>query len=217
MPEKALLIVDVQNDFCPGGSLAVPNGDSVVEPLNSEIKKFLAEGNPIFASRDWHPAETNHFKDFGGIWPVHCVRGTAGAEFHPDLKLPNSVIIISKGMAKDEDAFSAFQGIAGGTSEWDALNEWNSKTLKDILTELGVKEIYVGGLATDYCVKATVLDAIKYGFKVKLLIDACMGVNLKENDSFDAIVEMMKSGAVISVAGNRIGFGSTDLNRVEGQ
>lgn len=196
--KKALLIVDVQNDFCPGGSLAVPGGDQVIGPLNSEIGKFLAEGNPIFASRDWHPEETNHFKDFGGIWPVHCVRETAGAEFHPDLKLPNSVIILSKGMAKDEDAFSAFQGIAGGTSERDALNEWNGKTLKDILTELGVKEITVGGLAIDYCVKATVLEALKHGFGVRVLMDACMAVNLDPADGVNALCEMFEAGAIIS-------------------
>lgn len=188
MPKKALLIVDVQNDFCPGGSLAVTGGDWVMGPLNTEIQKFLAERNLIFASRDWHPKETNHFKTFGGIWPEHCVQGTKGAEFHPDLKLPQGVTIISKGAGKDEDAFSAFQG-----------KDDFGKPLLDILVDNGVKEIFIGGLATDYCVKASVLDALKHGFSVMVLMDACAGVNLNENDSGKALVEMMKAGAMLSL------------------
>ena len=110
MAKAALLIVDVQNDFCPGGSLAVPNGDEVVPVLNVMIERFRGEGVPILASRDWHPEVTNHFKPYGGPWPVHCVQGTNGAAFHLRLELPSSSIILSKGTKKDEDAYSAFQG-----------------------------------------------------------------------------------------------------------
>ena len=189
--KKALLIVDVQNDFCPGGSLAVKGGDGVVGPLNMEIQKFLAKGNLIFASRDWHPKETNHFKTFGGTWPEHCVQGTKGAEFHPDLRLPGGVTIISKGTQKDEDAFSAFQG-----------KDDFGKPLLDILRDNGIEVIYVGGLATDYCVKATVLDALKFGFKVKVLMDACRGVNLNEGDDIKALREMIQAGADLFLATN---------------
>lgn len=188
LAKKALLIVGVQNDFCPGGSLAVPGGDQVIVPLNSEIKKFLAEGNPIFASRDWRPRKTTHFAEFGGQWPVHCVEGTDGAEFHHALKLPQDVIVVAKGFRENEDAFSAFDGVVA-----------YGKTLLQSLREKGIEEIFVGGLATDYCVKATVLDALKHGFKVNLLIDACRGVNLNEDDSTKALIEMMKAGAMLSI------------------
>lgn len=184
MPEKALLIVDVQNDFCPGGALAVTNGDMVITPINREIDEFVKSGGLVLASRDWHPKETNHFKTFGGVWPEHCVQGTEGAKFHQDLRLPQSAIIISKGMGKDEDAFSAFQGK-------DDLG----KSLLDILNINGVKELHVGGLATDYCVKATVLDALKHGFKVKVMIDACMAVNLDPYDGLKALRDMRAAGA----------------------
>ena len=185
--KKALLIVDVQNDFCPGGSLAVPGGDSVIGPLNGEIEKFLSQGNPIFASRDWHPRETNHFKTFGGIWPEHGFKETKGADSHPAPRLPQGVTIISKGARKDEDGFSAFQG----KDDFD-------KSLLQILKDNGVKEITVGGLATDYCVKATVLDALKHGFKVRVLMDASRAVNLNAGDGRQALLEMNNAGAMLA-------------------
>ncbi|QQG45195.1 MAG: nicotinamidase [Candidatus Sungiibacteriota bacterium] len=192
MSKDALIIVDVQNDFCLGGSLPVPNGDKVVEPLNRMIGKAAKkDGGLIIASRDWHPRETNHFAEFGGRWPVHCVQGTKGAEFHPGLLLPaDKAIIVSKGMAKDEDAYSAFQGSAVLTTADDITTV--TMYLRDILGGCGVDTLYIGGLATDYCVKATALDARRFGYEVYLLIDACRGVAAETTS--DALIEMARAG-----------------------
>lgn len=181
---EALLIVDVQNDFCPGGALAVTEGDHVVPVLNQYIEYFHAKNMPIFASRDWHPLRTKHFKKYGGPWPVHCVQSTSGAQFHPHLKLPPETIILSKGMDPGEDSYSAFQGF-----------DSRGNSFLDILKKKKIKNLYVGGLATDYCVKSSVLDARKFGFKVYLLMDAIRGVNLKPEDSEQAILEMISAGA----------------------
>ena len=185
MQEKAaLVIVDVQNDFCPGGSLAVADGDKVVAVLNRHIEKFDRAGLPVFATRDWHPARTRHFNTDGGPWPPHCVQGTEGGQFHPALALPKSVVVVSKGMSFEADSYSGFEATdAAGTG------------LAERLRGLGVERIFVGGLATDYCVKFTVLDGVKEGFKVTLLEDAVRGVNLRPGDSAQAIEEMMRAGA----------------------
>jgi len=180
--EKALLIIDVQNDFCPGGALAVPEGDKIVPVLNRYIELFLSKGLPIFVSRDWHPEKTKHFKDFGGLWPKHCIQKTRGAEFHPGLKLPDKIIILSKGMDPEKDSYSVFQGA-----------DSQGKSFLNLLSFMGIIELYVGGLATDYCVKESVLDALKNGFKVKLLMDAIKGVN--EESSREAIKQMIARGA----------------------
>ena len=177
---RALIVVDVQNDFCPGGSLAVERGDEVVAPLNRLIEEFLERGEPVFKSRDWHPARTKHFAAYGGTWPVHCVQGTRGAEFHPELLDDPRVRIISKGTG-DEDQYSAFDGTG----------------LAELLRERGVTELLVGGLATDYCVKNTVLDALREGFKVKALTEAMRGVNLRPGDDARAVEEMRRAGAEI--------------------
>lgn len=182
--KKGLLIVDVQNDFCPGGKLAVPKGDKVVPRLNRYIRLFLNSGFPIFASRDWHPKKSSHFKRYGGQWPIHCVQRTKGAKFHPALKLPSHTIVISKGMNPKEDSYSAFQAVDNNGT--DFLN---------VLKMFGVDEIFVGGLATDYCVKYSVLDALRFGLKVRLLVDAIRGVDLKPGDSERAIREMVLYGA----------------------
>jgi len=182
--KKALLIVDVQNDFCPGGALAVPEGDKVIPILNKYIKIFSKKKLPVFASRDWHAVRTRHFKDFGGAWPAHCIQNTKGAAFHPQLKLPKEAILLYKGMDPQEDSYSVFQ--AEDTSGMSFLK---------LLHLLGVKELYVGGLATDYCVRSSVTGALKNGFKVRLLTDAIKGVNLKAHDSEKAIKEMVKRGA----------------------
>jgi nicotinamidase/pyrazinamidase len=182
--KKALLIVDVQNDFCPGGSLAVPQGDKIIAKLNRYIKIFSKNKLPIFASRDWHPVRSKHFKDFGGIWPAHCIQNTRGASFHPKLKLPKNTIILSKGMDSKEDSYSAFQA-----------EDLRGMKLANLLKLFGVTELYAAGLATDYCVKDSVIDAAKFGFKVKLLIDAIKGVGLKKDDSEKAVKEMVKKGA----------------------
>ena len=180
--EKALLIIDVQNDFCPGGALAVPEGDKIVPVLNRYIELFLSKGLPIFVSRDWHPEKTKHFKDFGGLWPKHCIQKTRGAEFHPGLKLPDKIIILSKGIDPEKDSYSVFQGA-----------DSQGKSFLNLLSFMGIIELYVGGLATDYCVKESVLDALKNGFRVKLLMDAIKGVN--EESSREAIKQMIARGA----------------------
>jgi nicotinamidase/pyrazinamidase len=184
--KSALMIVDVQNDFCPGGALAVPQGDKVVDPLNRAIERFVAAGLPVLASRDWHPANTSHFQPFGGPWPVHCVQNTTGATFHPQLRLPESAFVISKGMDERSDGYSAFDGR-------DAF----CTPLTEILEKLGVNRLCVGGLATDYCVKATVLGALQQGFEVVLLVDAVAAVNLTPEDGLNAIEEMKKAGATV--------------------
>lgn len=182
--KAALIIVDVQNDFCPGGALAVAQGDGVVAPLNRYIDRFAGAGLPIFASRDWHPEKTTHFKDFGGVWPVHCVQGSYGAEFHRALKLGGEATIVSKGMAADADSYSSFDAVDGAGSD-----------LADLLKREGVTRIFVGGLATDYCVKQTVLDGRKLGFEVVLLKDAVRGVDVAPGDSERALREMLDAGA----------------------
>lgn len=180
----ALIIVDVQNDFCPGGSLAVPDGDAVVPVLNRYIDLFHRLGAPVFSSRDWHPAVTAHFRDFGGIWPVHCVQHSAGARFHGGLQLPAEAIVLSKGMDPNRDDYSAFQ----------AMTE-QGEPLPAALEKRGITRIYVGGLATDYCVKETVLEGLHYGLSVTLLEDAVRGVDLAPGDSNKAIEQMVAAGA----------------------
>jgi nicotinamidase/pyrazinamidase len=178
--KRALIVVDVQNDFCPGGALAVPQGNEVVGPLNGLIEEFLARDEPVFKSRDWHPPKTKHFEEQGGTWPVHCVQETHGAEFHPELLDDPRITIISKGTG-DEDSYSAFDGT----------------DLAARLNEQGVREVWVGGLATDYCVKQTVLDALRKGFKVKAVANAMRPVEIKPGDGERAIQEMQASGAEI--------------------
>lgn len=182
--KTALLIVDVQNDFCPGGALAVREGDAVIAPLNRAAEAIAKRGGLVLASRDWHPAETKHFAAFGGKWPLHCVQGTHGAAFHPDLKLPDGAIIISKGTGSEDDGYSAFEGRAE-----------NGNTLHEILQAHGVQRLLVGGLATDYCVRASALDALKHGYEVIVLADAIRGVNLQPDDSARALQEMQTAGA----------------------
>jgi nicotinamidase/pyrazinamidase len=182
--KRALIAVDVQNDFCPGGTLAVAHGDEVVAPLNKLINEFLQQGAPVFKSRDWHPAMTKHFSICGGVWPVHCVQNTRGAQFHPDLIDDIHIRIISKGLG-DEDSYSAF----------DATD------LALQLERLGIEELWIGGLATDYCVKNTAFDALKQGLKVKIVKEAIRAVDLRPGDGDRAIDEMRNAGAEL-VEGN---------------
>ena len=184
--KKALMIVDVQNDFCPGGALGVQDGNRVVPVLNRYIEKFAQAGLPILVTRDWHPPRTTHFNTAGGLWPPHCVQGSKGAEFHPGLNITSDAIVLSKGMAVDEDSYSGF----------DAVDS-RGVVLKDVLRQSGIERIYIGGLATDYCVKETVLDGLRQGFQVVLLQDGICGVNLQPEDSDQAIDAMIEAGVTI--------------------
>ena len=162
----------------------MPQGDKIVPVLNKYIKIFSRNKLPIFASRDWHPVRTAHFKDFGGTWPVHCIQNTSGSAFHPKLKLPKQTIFLYKGMDPGKDSYSVFQA-----EDLRGLNFFK------ILKLQGTKELYIAGLATDYCVRFSALDALKQGVKVKLLTDAIKGVDLKPGDSQKAVKEMVKRGA----------------------
>src|SRR4030095_1642914 len=190
--KDALIIVDVQNDFCPGAALAVKGGDEVVPVLNRAIDKFSAAGLPIFATRDWHPEKTSHFKAYGGLWPVHCVQGTGCADFHPGLHLNKDVVVVSAREVPTKEGYSGFQA-----------TDASGSGLAELLRRKGVERLFVGGLATDYCVKHTVLDGLKEGFKVTLLVDAVRAVNLSPDDGDRAIDEMTKAGAT-TVAGFEI-------------
>ncbi|MDE2310777.1 MAG: nicotinamidase [Betaproteobacteria bacterium] len=173
----ALLIVDVQNDFLPGGSLTVPRGDEVVPALNRYLRAF--QNLPVYATRDWHPARHCSFKAQGGPWPPHCVAGTRGAEFAAALRLPPSAVIISKATTVEQDAYSGFQD-----TELDSL-----------LHSTSIRRLFIGGLATDYCVLNTVRDALGLGYKVLLLADAMRAVDVQPGDGQRAEAEMLSLGA----------------------
>jgi Amidases related to nicotinamidase len=175
----ALVIVDVQNDFLPGGALAVPEGGRVIPPLNRCIELFAAAGRPIFATRDWHPPDHCSFKSQGGPWPPHCVAGTEGAAFATALRLPQAAIVVSKATRPDTDAYSGF----GGTE------------LHRRLQETGSRRLVVGGLATDYCVLNTVKDALRLGYRVLVLQDAVRAVDVHRGDGERALAEMRDGGA----------------------
>lgn len=185
-PGSALLVVDTQNDFCSGGALAVPDGDEVVPVLNRVIASLHHSGAPVYASRDWHPPDTSHFRTFGGPWPPHCVAGTPGAAFHPDLRLPDDAIVVTKGDRPNEDGYSAFEG---RTPSGVAF-------LEDLRAR-GVSHLYVGGLATDYCVKHSALDARAAGLEVTLIADAVRAVNVEPADEARALEMMEKVGVRI--------------------
>jgi nicotinamidase/pyrazinamidase len=191
--DAALLLVDVQNDFCPGGALPVSGGDNIIAPINQVAACFAAAGLTVLASRDWHPAKTSHFKQFGGVWPPHCVQGSRGAAFHPALRLPDATLIISKGSDPDSDSYSAFDG-----------QTENGQSLTEILTAPNIQKLYVGGLATDYCVRSSVLDALRNGYEVTVLVDAIAGVDITQGDSEKALDEMQRAGAALCTAGETI-------------
>lgn len=183
----ALLLVDVQNDFCPGGALAVPEGDRVIPALNHLANQFAAAGRPVYASRDWHPPDTTHFREFGGPWPPHCIANSPGADFHPSLNLPHDAIVVSKGEDRNDDGYSAFEGKTG-----------TGRRLADDLRARGVTELFVGGLATDYCVRASVLDARRAGFPVTVITDGIAGIG--RNDAARSLDEMQAAGARLVAA-----------------
>ena len=185
----AVLGVDIQNDFCPGGSLAVAEGDKVITPMNQVLQAILRVGGQSFLSRDWHPEGSTHFQN----WPVHCVANTDGAKFHPRLDTQGSTII-SKGMGMTDDAYSAFDG-----------ETEDSQKLAKLLT--ACKVLIVGGLATDYCVKASVIDASKIpNLQVLVLLDAVKAVNLRPGDAVNALYAMEDAGARFTTSKKIIGL-----------
>jgi nicotinamidase/pyrazinamidase len=180
----ALIVVDVQNDFCPGGTLAVPFGDSVIPLVNQYLAIAAEVGIPIFVSQDWHPQHTEHFADYGGRWSVHCVQGSPGATFHKDLRLPPSALVVRKGMSGHDDGYSAFEGRLE-----------TGRDLAQALGDHGVGRVYIGGLATDYCVLQTVLSARRAGFDTIWLRDASLPVEVNVGDGEKAEREMFAAGA----------------------
>jgi nicotinamidase/pyrazinamidase len=175
----ALLITDIQKDFLPGGALPIENGDEIVPVLNQYIRVFCDSQAHVVASRDWHPLNHVSFKARGGPWPPHCVQGTPGAAFNPDLKLPKHTLVISKATNPDVEAYSAFDATGLATD----------------LKTMGVQRLFIGGLATDYCVVNTVVDACKLGFEVVVLMDAILGIDAQLGDVDRAIEKMLENGA----------------------
>lgn len=175
----ALILVDVQNDFLPGGSLAVPDGTAVIPVLNEYIRQFTSRGLGIYATRDWHPEEHCSFVQQGGPWPPHCIAGSEGAAFSQDLALPPETVVISKATRQERDAYSGFQ----------------DTDLAERCREAGQQRLFIGGLATDYCVLNTVLDALKEGFGVYLLTDAIRAVDMSAGDGERAVKDMCQRGA----------------------
>ncbi len=185
----AVLVVDVQRDFCPGGALAVPHGDRVVKVLNPIVRAAHAQRLTVYATRDWHPHDSSHFLAGGGPWPVHCVAGSPGARFHPDLRLPAGTQVVNKGMAANSDGYSAFEGcLDDGTP------------LADDLRRHGITHLITGGLATDYCIRHSVLDAIRGGWRVTLVTDAIEAVELTPGDGERALAEMRDAGAELKTS-----------------
>jgi len=175
----ALLVIDMQYDFLPGGSLGVPEGDQVLAPVNALMAKFAARGLPVYASRDWHPENHCSFTERGGPWPPHCVAETRGAAFSDELLLPADTVIISKADTVDVDAYSAFNGTA----------------LADHLRQHGIRRVFVCGLATDYCVLNTALDARANGFETVIVPEAMRAVNVQSEDGDRALAQMRAAGA----------------------
>ena len=178
------MVVDVQIDFCPGGALAVPQGNCVLEPINRLLHIATQNHRPVVATRDWHPQQSSHFTSGGGRWPPHCVADSQGAAFHPDLLLPAHTIIVSKGLQPNENGYSAFDGV-----------DDKQLSLLKVLTAHSIEDVVVCGLATDYCVRATVLDAMRSGFSAFVVLDAIAPVNLNDTDGEEAAREMQDAGA----------------------
>ncbi len=182
----ALSATDVQNDFLPGGALGVPGGDKIIPSLNRIIALFHKNNLPLFFTRDWHPPDHCSFQSQGGPWPPHCVQNTPGADFSSGLNIPESAVIISKGIEKDSEQYSTFYGR-------DAAGHTQSSLMK----KFGVRRIFIGGLATDYCVLNSAKDALAGGYEVYVLADAVCAVDVKPGDGRRAVEEMVRCGAKI--------------------
>jgi nicotinamidase/pyrazinamidase len=177
----ALVVVDVQKDFLPGGSLAVNGGDDVIPTINAYVEAFQALHLPVVFTRDWHPADHCSFRASGGPWPAHCVRDSEGASWGQGLRVPVEANIISKGMRQEVDAYSGFSGTS----------------LAELLNDLHAQRVFIGGLATDYCVRATAIDACAAGFETVVLRDAIRAVNASSGDGEKALREMIEHGACV--------------------
>jgi nicotinamidase/pyrazinamidase len=181
---RALIVVDVQRDFCPGGALPAQGCDRILPAINTYVAEARALGMPIYASRDWHPAETTHFKPYGGPWPPHCVQDSPGAAFHPRLALPPKTIVVSKGEDPQHPGYSAFDG-----------HTQDGERLLTDLRRRGVHQLYVSGLTTEYCVKQTTLDALRADLRVVVLTDAIAGIDAQPGDADRALADMARAGA----------------------
>ncbi len=197
----ALIVTDIQNDFLPGGALPVVNGNEIIPVLNEYISLFKSATARIFATRDWHPLNHMSFKTAGGPWPIHCVQNSEGAKFHNDLKLPPDVIVISKATNPQHEAYSSFDGT----------------NLAEDLRKNGISRIFMGGLATDYCIRYSVLDGLAAGFKMIVLSDAIRGINVKPNDSEKAIREIQQKGASIVTLDDFAEPGDIPLEQPDGE
>ena len=178
--DDALIVCDVQNDFLPGGALGVPSADGLIHTVNRYIAAFRSHGLPVIATRDWHPPDHCSFTAEGGPWPAHCVANTDGAAFPAALQLPDDALVVDKGTAREREAYSGFQDTG----------------LCATLRARGVERVFVAGIATDYCVLDTVLDALEAGFEVVLLEDAMRAVNVNPGDDARALDEMLQHGAL---------------------
>jgi nicotinamidase/pyrazinamidase len=184
--EDGLIIVDVQRDFCPGGALAVPNGDEVIPVLNGFINGFIAKDLVVVETMDWHPADHSSFKSQGGPWPAHCVQGSPGAQFHHTLAYGgDEIAIFAKGEEQDSLGYSAFE----------------NPRLAAFLRERGVRHLWIGGLATEYCVKSTAEDALALGFKVTIIEDGVRPVDVVPGDGAAALAALQNAGAALFNAG----------------
>jgi nicotinamidase/pyrazinamidase len=192
LKDAALILVDIQNDFCPGGALAVAGGDEIIEAVNRLMPKFRL----VISTQDWHPANHVSFKEQGGPWPPHCVQNTRGAELHPALRTDRIAHYFRKASSPEKDAYSEFEGV-----------DESGRTLDELLKSSGVKQVYVVGLATDYCVRATALDALALGYKVFVVKDATRAVNVNDDDGAKALDEMKGRGARLVASDEIPGFG----------
>lgn len=184
----ALLVVDLQHDFLPGGALGVAHGDATIAPINRLIELFTSRGLPVFASRDWHPRDHCSFRERGGPWPVHCVAGSPGAAFTDAVHWPADVTVVSKATERDREAYSALDGTG----------------LREQLQARGVRRLFVAGLATDYCVRATAADALALGLEVVVVRDAVAAVDVQPGDGERALAEIRSRGGAVVESGDLV-------------
>jgi len=183
----ALVVVDVQRDFCPGGALPASNCEHIIPVINRYLADARDRGMPIYASRDWHPEVTDHFAPYGGEWPPHCVQESRGAEFCPELQLPPDTTVINKGDEPTRPGYSAFEG-----------HTLDGRLFSASLRERGIAAVSIAGIATEYCVKQTALDARRAGLRVNVLTDAIAGIEQQPGDVGRALAELSDAGAHLS-------------------